>query len=79
MYLDNLSEQDVMELNIPTGVPLVYELDEDLKPIRKLLSRRSGNNRASHAGCGKSGENITLAMSSTHPFHLVRTIVFIVA
>jgi 2,3-bisphosphoglycerate-dependent phosphoglycerate mutase len=34
MYLDNLSEQDVMELNIPTGVPLVYELDEDLKPIR---------------------------------------------
>jgi 2,3-bisphosphoglycerate-dependent phosphoglycerate mutase len=34
MYLDNLSEQDVMELNIPTGVPLVYELDEDLKPVR---------------------------------------------
>jgi len=34
MYLDNLSEQDVMELNIPTGVPLVYELEEDLKPIR---------------------------------------------
>ena len=34
MYLDNLSEQDVMQLNIPTGVPLVYELEEDLKPIR---------------------------------------------
>ncbi len=34
MYLDNLSEQEVMELNIPTGVPLVYELDESLKPIR---------------------------------------------
>ncbi len=34
MYFDNLSEQDVMELNIPTGVPLVYELEEDLKPIR---------------------------------------------
>ena len=34
MYLDNLSEQDVMELNIPTGVPLVYELEDDLKPIR---------------------------------------------
>jgi 2,3-bisphosphoglycerate-dependent phosphoglycerate mutase len=34
MYLDNLSEQDVMKLNIPTGVPLVYELDEDLKPVR---------------------------------------------
>lgn len=34
MYLDNLSEQEVMELNIPTGVPLVYELDESLKPVR---------------------------------------------
>jgi 2,3-bisphosphoglycerate-dependent phosphoglycerate mutase len=34
MYLDNLSEQEVMELNIPTGVPLVYELDDNLKPIR---------------------------------------------
>ncbi len=34
MYLDNLSEQDVMALNIPTGVPLVYELEDDLKPIR---------------------------------------------
>ncbi len=34
MYLDNLSERDVMDLNIPTGVPLVYELDEGLKPVR---------------------------------------------
>lgn len=33
-YLDNISEQDIVELNIPTGVPLVYELDADLKPIR---------------------------------------------
>jgi 2,3-bisphosphoglycerate-dependent phosphoglycerate mutase len=33
-YLDNLSEQEVLELNIPTGVPLVYELDDDLKPVR---------------------------------------------
>ena len=34
MYLDNLSRQDVLELNIPTGVPLVYELEDDLKPVR---------------------------------------------
>lgn len=34
MYLDSLSEQEIMELNIPTGVPLVYELDDRLKPIR---------------------------------------------
>jgi len=33
-HLDNLSEQAVLELNIPTGIPLLYELDEKLKPIR---------------------------------------------
>jgi len=33
-YLDNMSEEAIMELNIPTAVPLVYELDKDLKPIK---------------------------------------------
>ena len=33
-YLDNISEEEIPELNIPTGVPLVYELDESLKPLR---------------------------------------------
>lgn len=33
-YLDNISDTDIVELNIPTGVPLVYELDENLKPIK---------------------------------------------
>ena len=33
-YLDNISDADIAGLNIPTGVPLVYELDEDLKPIK---------------------------------------------
>lgn len=32
-YLDNISDEDILKLNIPTGVPLVYELDENLKPI----------------------------------------------
>lgn len=32
--LDGVSEQDIVELNIPTGVPLLYELDANLKPIR---------------------------------------------
>ena len=35
-YLDDMSEQDIVELNIPTGVPLVYELDDRLKPVRKF-------------------------------------------
>ena len=33
-YLDNISDQDIVELNIPTGIPLVYELDDSLKPIK---------------------------------------------
>jgi 2,3-bisphosphoglycerate-dependent phosphoglycerate mutase len=33
-YLDNMSEADIVELNIPTGIPLVYELNDDLTPIR---------------------------------------------
>ena len=33
-YLDNVSDQDIVELNIPTGIPLVYELDDQLKPIK---------------------------------------------
>ena len=33
-YLDNISETDIVGLNIPNGIPLVYELDKNLKPIR---------------------------------------------
>ncbi len=33
-YLDNIPEAEIVELNIPTGIPLVYELDDDLEPIR---------------------------------------------
>jgi 2,3-bisphosphoglycerate-dependent phosphoglycerate mutase len=32
-HLDNMSEADIMELNIPTGVPLVYEFDESMRPL----------------------------------------------
>jgi 2,3-bisphosphoglycerate-dependent phosphoglycerate mutase len=33
-YLDNISDEDIVGLNVPTGQPLVYELDVDLKPIK---------------------------------------------
>jgi 2,3-bisphosphoglycerate-dependent phosphoglycerate mutase len=33
-FLDNISEEEITGLNIPTGIPLVYELDADLKPIK---------------------------------------------
>jgi len=34
-YLDSVPDADIVELNIPTGMPLVYELDEDLRPLGK--------------------------------------------
>ena len=34
MYLDNISKEEIVSLNIPTGIPLVYELDSDLRPIK---------------------------------------------
>ena len=33
-YLDNISNEDITNLNVPYCIPLVYELDENLKPIR---------------------------------------------
>jgi len=34
MYLDNISREEIVSLNIPTGIPLVYELDNDLRAIK---------------------------------------------
>ena len=33
-YLDNIGDADIVGVNIPNGIPLVYELDADLKPIK---------------------------------------------
>jgi hypothetical protein len=33
-YLDDIPDDEIVGLNIPTGIPLVYELEDDLKPIR---------------------------------------------
>ena len=34
-YLDDIPEEEIVELNIPTGMPLVYELDQGLKPVNR--------------------------------------------
>ena len=41
-YLDDVSEAEIVELNIPTGIPLVYELDDDAAADAPLLPGRSG-------------------------------------
>ena len=33
-YLDNISDDEIIKMNIPTGIPLVYELDADLRPLK---------------------------------------------
>ena len=33
-YLDQVSDKDIMEINVPNGIPLIYELDDNLKPIQ---------------------------------------------
>ena len=45
-HLDGISDADIAELNIPTGIPLVYRLDEDLKPIGGIQRDVGGLDRA---------------------------------
>jgi 2,3-bisphosphoglycerate-dependent phosphoglycerate mutase len=60
-YLDGVSDQDIVELNIPTGIPLVYELDGDLKPIRSRYlgdaeaAKKAAEAVAMQAGTGDRG------------------------
>ena len=34
-YLDDISDEEILKLNIPTGLPIAYELDDNLRPISK--------------------------------------------
>jgi 2,3-bisphosphoglycerate-dependent phosphoglycerate mutase len=57
MYLDSISESEIVEMNIPTGIPLVYELDEALKPIRHNYL---GDPEAAAAAAAKVAAQTTL-------------------
>ena len=52
-YLDNISDADITELNIPTGMPLVYELDDNFKAINKQYLGDLKRSKK-HGNCGKS-------------------------
>src|SRR5262249_47642753 len=49
-YLDGVSDADIVELNIPTGIPLVYELRDDLTPIRHFYLGDAAAAAAAGAG-----------------------------
>ncbi len=58
-HLDDISDQEIAELNIPTGIPLVYELDEKMKPLKHYyLGDQEKINQAIHAvvNQGKGGK-----------------------
>jgi 2,3-bisphosphoglycerate-dependent phosphoglycerate mutase len=57
-YLDEISDSDIVGLNVPTGVPLVYELDDDLKPLRHFyLGDPEAIKKATAAVAGQLGNN----------------------
>jgi 2,3-bisphosphoglycerate-dependent phosphoglycerate mutase len=57
-YLDNISDKEIVNVNIPTGIPLVYEIDKELKPrdhfylgdaekVKKAISEVAGQGKVS--------------------------------
>ncbi len=50
--LDRMTDEAIVELNIPTGVPLLYELDAKLQPVVEPLPRRRGGRQGSRRGGG---------------------------
>jgi 2,3-bisphosphoglycerate-dependent phosphoglycerate mutase len=55
-YLDNVSDQDIVGLNIPTGQPLVYELDDNLKPLEHYYLGDEETIRAAMAAVANQGK-----------------------
>jgi len=56
-YLDRISDEDIAGLNIPTGVPLVYELDDSLRPLRHYyLGASEDAEKTAHSGAAQGRE-----------------------
>ena len=55
-HLDNISDDDIVHLNIPTGQPLVYELDEQLRPIRHYYLGDAAEIEAAMAAVAAQGK-----------------------
>jgi 2,3-bisphosphoglycerate-dependent phosphoglycerate mutase len=56
MHLDDISTEDIAELNIPTGIPLVYELDDEMRPVsRRYLGDANAAAKAAAAVARQAG------------------------
>ena len=56
-YLDGISEKEILELNIPTGIPLVYELDSELKPLKHYYLGDEDTIAAAQAAVANQGKS----------------------
>jgi hypothetical protein len=74
-HLDNISDADIVELNIPTGVPLVYELSGELRPLSKRYLGDPVTVRAAAEAVAKQGPRLAargagrLASTTGRPWH----------
>ena len=55
-YLDNVSDKDIIGLNIPTGIPLVYELDDNMKPTKHYYLGDQENIQKAMEAVAKQGK-----------------------
>jgi 2,3-bisphosphoglycerate-dependent phosphoglycerate mutase len=55
-FLDNISDDDIVELNIPTGMPLVYELDANLRPVKHYYLGDPNDIRKAEQAVVKQGQ-----------------------
>ena len=56
-HLDRISDDEIINLNIPTGIPLVYELDQALKPIKSYYLGNQDDVREKIEAVAKQGES----------------------
>ena len=63
-HLDNMGDEEVLGLNIPTGIPLVYEFDENLRPIRHYYLGNSDNIQSRMEAVADQGKKKTVSPSS---------------
>lgn len=55
-YLDNITDNDIVNLNLPTGIPLVYELDAELKPVKHYYLADEETVKAALAAVANQGK-----------------------
>lgn len=55
-YLDNMGEDEILNLNIPTAVPMVYEFDENMKPIKRYYLGNQDEIAAKQAAVANQGK-----------------------